>query len=185
MVLALIVVGACSRSGADASPADPSPSPDPATASATASPTEAAQPSVAPSLAVTPAESLAVEPRMPEPPAASIAVEGGDPVVGQLGTFNWENGGSGAPWLDGSPIHVGSGEQLTLSLAEPVGIGAWKVSRILPGNRDGVGALGMAQGAAGPVRFVAPPAGTWSVEVSVRFSDERGSALYYWRIEVD
>lgn len=122
---------------------------------------------------------------MPEPPAASIAVEGGDPIVGQLGTFTWENGGSDAPWLNGSPIHVGAGEQLTLTLAVPVDIGEWRVSRVEPGNRDGMGAVGMGEGSGDPVTFRAPPSGSWSVEVRVSFADALGSALYFWLIEVD
>lgn len=122
---------------------------------------------------------------MAEPPAASIAVDGGDPVVGQLGTFTWENGGSDAPWLNGSPIHVGGGERLFMTLAEPVGIGEWTVSRVLPGNRDGIGAVHMVEGLAGPVVFDSPPAGSWSVEVHVRFADNLGTALYFWLMEVD
>lgn len=122
---------------------------------------------------------------MAEPPAASIIVEGGDPVVGQLGTFTWENSGSDAPWLDGSPIHVGAGEQLTLTLARPVDIGEWRVSRVTPGNRSGIGAVGMDEGSRGPVKFQAPPAGRWSVAVRVRFAGDRGTALYFWLIAVD
>jgi hypothetical protein len=52
-----------------------------------------------------------------EPPAATLAVEGGDPVTGQLGTFTWGDGGSDSPWLPGSPIAVGTGEQLTVTIA--------------------------------------------------------------------
>lgn len=122
---------------------------------------------------------------MPEPPAASIAVEGGDAVVGQLGSFGWKNGGSDAPWLDGNPIHVGAGERLLLTLAEPVAIDTWRVSRVLPGSRDGMGSVGMAEGSGEPVAFVAPPSGSWSVNVNVLFADNLGSAAYYWRIDVD
>ncbi len=125
------------------------------------------------------------EPPIPEPPAASIAVEGGDAVVGQLGSFGWKNGGSDGPWLDGSPIHVGAGEQLVLALAEPVAIDTWQVSRVPPGSRDGIGSIGMAEGSGEPVTFVAPPSGSWSVSVNVLFADNLGSAAYYWLVEVD
>jgi hypothetical protein len=125
------------------------------------------------------------EPPIQEPPAASIAVEGGDPVVGQLGSFGWKNAGSDAPWLDGNPIHVGEGERLVLSLAEPVAIDTWQVSRVPPGDRDGFRSIGMAEGSGEPVTFVAPPSGTWSVSVSVLFSDNLGGAAYYWLIDVD
>ena len=122
---------------------------------------------------------------MPEPPAASLSVDGGDPVVGQLGTFTWLNGGSDAPWLDGSPIHVGAGETLSVDLAEAFAIGAWRVSRVVPGNRDGVGAMPMDQGSGEPISFNAPPPGSWSVEVSVRFAANDGTALYFWLVEVE
>ena len=131
------------------------------------------------------AEPLTPEPPMPEPPAASVSVDGGDPVVGQLGTFTWENGGSDAPWLDGSPINVGAGEQLTLTLAAPASIDDWRVSRVVPGNRDGIGAVAMAEGSGEPLTFEAPPTGTWSVEVSVAFNENRGTALYFWLVDVD
>jgi hypothetical protein len=122
---------------------------------------------------------------MPEPPPASVSVEGGDPVVGQLGTFEWRNGGSHAPWLDGAKIHVGSGELLTMTLAEPVPVASWSVSRQPPGSRDDFGAMGMAEGSGEPLTFLAPPPGSWSVGVSVRFTGTLGSASYYWLVNVD
>jgi hypothetical protein len=125
------------------------------------------------------------EPAVPEPPAASIAVEGGDPVIGELGSFSWNNSGSSSPGLDGAPIHVGAGEPVTLTLAAPVGIAEWQVSRVRPGNDDWVGAVSMGSGSAMPVLFEAPPSGTWSVEVRVVFSGHLGSAAYYWRFQVD
>lgn len=120
-----------------------------------------------------------------EPPAASLHVDGGDPVVGQLGSFNWRNAGTDAPWLPGNPIHIGVGETLILDLAEPVTIDNWTVSRQLPrASLDGTGAVGMAQGSGAPVRFAAPPGGLWSVHVGVWFANGLGSAAYYWLIEV-
>lgn len=120
---------------------------------------------------------------MTEPPAALLVVEGGDPVVGQLGSFTWENGGSDSPWLPGAPIHVGAGEQLTLTLANPVGVADWTVSRAP--ESDGSGEVGVAQGSGEPVAFLAPPIGTWSVYVGVRFAGNRGDAAYFWQIQVD
>jgi hypothetical protein len=122
---------------------------------------------------------------MAEPPAASLAVDGGDPVIGQLGTFTWENGGSDSPWLNGSPIHVGAGEQLFMALDDPIALDTWTVSRVTPGNRDGIGAVPIADQRGGVVTFSAPPIGTWSVQVRVRFAGNLGTALYYWLIEVD
>ncbi len=174
-ILIPALLAACSTPGTSSSPPPPEASP-----AATLDPPATVIPSLAPSEEVpTP------EPPIPEPPAASIAVEGGDAVVGQLGSFGWKNSGSDAPWLDGSPIHVGAGEQLVLTLAEPIAIDTWQVSRVLPGSRDGIGSIGMAEGSGERVAFVAPPSGSWSVSVSVWFADNLGSAAYYWLIEVD
>ena len=120
-----------------------------------------------------------------EPPVASLAVDGGDPVDGELGSYSWQDSGSDAPWLDGRPIHVWEGERLMLTLADPVGVTNWTASRVAPGNRDGVGAIGLGEGSGGPVAFDAPPPGSWSVSVNVWFSDNRGSAAYYWLVDVD
>jgi hypothetical protein len=43
----------------------------------------------------------------------------------------------------------------------------------------------MGEGSGGPVTFLAPPSGSWSVNVDVWFVDNLGSASYYWLIEVD
>ena len=182
VTVSLVLVG-CSRAGASPAISDAVLSAAPAEPSATVLPS--IEPSIEPSVGGPPSDSPVAEPPMAEPPAASIIVEGGDPVVGQLGTFTWENSGSDAPWLDGSPIHVGAGEQLTLTLARPVDIGEWRVSRVTPGNRNGIGAVGMDEGSRGPVKFQAPPPGRWSVEVHVSFAGDRGTALYFWLIAVD
>ena len=114
-----------------------------------------------------------------------MAVEGGDRVVGALGSYTWRNAGSDAPWLRGSPIHVGHGEELELSLAWPVTIAAWTAGRTTPGSLDGSGAIGLAEGRGAPPRFPTPPPGTWSVQVVVWFAGNQGSAAYYWLVEVD
>lgn len=181
-----LLLGACTRTGAEPSSV-PSASPSPGaviaspTPAATAEPSPSAEPATSPS---TPESEPPVEP-MAEPPGASLAVEGGDPVEGQLGSFTWQNGGSDAPWLDGSPIRVGARERLTLSFADPVAVENWSASRVPPGNRDGTGAIGMGEGSGEPVSFDAPPRGTWSVSVNVRFSENCGSAAYYWLVQVD
>lgn len=171
VALALLVAGC------DGATASPMPS-----ASAGSSPPATAR--VEPSSPIAPSASVIVEPPMPEPPAASLAVDGGDPVVAQLGTFTWKNGGSDSPWLDGSPIHVGAGEQLFMTLAEPLALDQWTVSRVNPGNRDGIGAVPIADQMGGLVTFTAPPIGSWSVQVRVRFAGNLGTALYYWLMEV-
>lgn len=120
------------------------------------------------------------------PPDARLSVEGGDPVTGDLGSFTWLNGGSDSPWLPGEPITVGVGEMLQLALEPPIAVQQWTAAREpwpLP-----VGASTPAQAGRGDLgdalSFAAPPPGIWSVQVSVRFTGNRGSATYYWRVEV-
>ncbi len=170
LVSASLLCAGCSRPGA--SPATS----QVAVASTQAEYSATAPPSIEPSIEPSP---------MAEPPAASIAVEGGDPVVGQLGSFVWENGGSDAPWLPGSRIHVGSGERLMMTLAQPVALANWTASRVPSVGLDASGAVALGEGTGGPVTFVAPPPGTWSVHVSVWFADNLGSAAYFWLMAVD
>ena len=118
-----------------------------------------------------------------EPPAATLAVDGGDAVTGQLGTFTWGDGGSDSPWLPGSPITVGTGEQLTVTIGDRVGVATWSARRVPAGTTDGSGAVGL--GTDGPpIDFGAPEAGSWSVQVTVDFDRGLGSASYYWLVTV-
>ena len=118
-----------------------------------------------------------------EPPAVSLAVEGGDPVAGQLGTFTWGDGGSDSPWLPGAPISVGTGERLTVLIADSVGVATWSAKRVPAGSTGGSGAIGLGTGGP-PIAFDAPPAGSWSVQVIVDFADGLGSGTYYWLVTV-
>jgi hypothetical protein len=118
-----------------------------------------------------------------EPPAAALAVEGGDPVTGQLGSFTWGDGGSDSPWLPGSPIAVGAGEQLTVALVGGVGVATWSATRVPAGTTDGSGAVGLGTGGP-PIAFEAPEPGSWSVQVTVDFDGGLGSASYYWLVTV-
>jgi hypothetical protein len=186
VVVGLLCVG-CSRPSGGTNAAAVAPSaartePPTPTESLTA-PTALASLSTGPSIEP-PKESPVADPAIPEPPAASIAVEGGDPVVGELGSFTWENGGSDAPWVPGAPMRVGSGERLTLTLAAAVRIVNWSIRRT-PAATFGSGVVGMGEGSAEPVTFAAPPRGSWSVNVDVWFADNLGSAAYYWLITVD
>jgi hypothetical protein len=118
-----------------------------------------------------------------EPPAATLSAEGGEPVTGQLGSFTWRGGGSDSPWLPGSAIRVGAGEPLTVVLAGDVGVAEWTARRVPAGTTEGSGAVGLGSGPA-PIAFAAPGAGSWSVQVTVRFADDLGDAAWYWAIEV-
>jgi hypothetical protein len=173
------LVGGCGRAGASAPATPPATTPSAATNLATEPPPDGAT-SVEPTDA---AASPGGVP-MPEPPAASLAVDGGDPVVGELGSFTWQGSGSDSPWLPGSRIHVGTGERLTMTLAEPLAIEHWTAVRVPSVGLDAAPSVGLGEGD-GPPAFGGPPAGSWSVQVSVWFAGNLGSASYYWLVDVD
>ncbi len=118
-----------------------------------------------------------------DPPAAALAVEGGDPVVGRLGSYTWQGGGSDSPWLPGASIAAAVGEPMTLTLGSGVGVASWTASRVEAGTADGIGAIGLGSGT-DAIAFVAPAPGAWSVQVAIRFADDLGSAAYYWQLTV-
>ena len=116
-------------------------------------------------------------------PSMTPAVEGGEPVAGQLGSYTWDGGGSDSPWLPGTAITVGSGERLTGAIDPDVAVAAWSARRVPAGTADGAGAVGLGDGAA-PIAFDAPAAGHWSIQLTVGYADELGSAVYYWDVTV-
>jgi hypothetical protein len=118
------------------------------------------------------------------PPNASIQAEGGDPVTGQLGSYTWADGGSDSPWLPGSPITVGAGEPLTVRLSGAAVVADWNAAQVAPGTAEGSGAVSLGSADGEPIRFLAPGAGRWSVQVLVRFGRGSGSAAYYWLLDV-
>jgi hypothetical protein len=148
-------------------------------------PTSEAQPSG--TFAATAPASTPLPTRRPAglPPDALLAVEGGDPVVGDLGSFTWLNAGSDSPWLPGEPIRVGAGETLAIELDPPIAIQEWTATRRPWPLPDGVAEAPVDRGSLGEaVSFMAPPPGIWSVHVSVWFASNRGQASYFWRIEI-
>jgi hypothetical protein len=118
------------------------------------------------------------------PPSAALAADGGDPAIGQLGSYTWLDGGSDSPWLPGTSLAVGAGEPLTVTIGGGVAVADWTARRVTAGTTDGSGAIALGQAAGPPVAFAAPAAGTWSVQVTVRFANDLGSATYYWRLMV-
>jgi hypothetical protein len=117
-------------------------------------------------------------PGLTEPPAASLAADGGDPVVGQLGSYVWANGGSDSPWLQGAPITVGAVEPLAMVVDPAVRIATW-AARLVPADASSpAGAVSLGEGTGSP-RFEAPGPGAWTVAVEVRFADGLGSAAYF------
>lgn len=118
------------------------------------------------------------------PPDALLAAEGGEAVIGQLGTYVWFETGSDSPWLPGARLAVGTGEPLMLTLAPDGEIRAWR-ARIVPAAVDGpAGATSIGEGTGAPA-FDAPGTGAWTVEVFVEFAAGVGDASYFWRLEVE
>jgi hypothetical protein len=156
-----------------------------ATAATAASPpmvvSPAAPSSVVPSAAAPSARAAAT--LVDGPPSGRLSAEGGDPVVGQLGTYTWADGGSDSPWLPGAPIELGAGEPLTVSFEPTITTEGWQ-ARSVPSTAagpDGATVLGMGSGAP---TFPAPGAGSWTIEVHVTFGDGAGDASYFWRLDV-
>jgi len=117
------------------------------------------------------------------PPQAALAAEGGDPVIGQLGTYVWHDEGSDSPWLPGAPIAVGAGEPLSVTFASPADIASWGARTVDAGADGPAGARSLADGAGTPA-FHAPSRGAWTLEVHVVFADDAGDASYFWRLDV-
>jgi hypothetical protein len=181
LAAAVSLVAACGTAGvtgSSGSPAGPTVAPV-ATAGTTAPPGAAAT-------TATPATTAAAGASAPaaQPPSASLAAEGGDPVVGQLGSFTWRDGGSDSPWLPGSPIKVGAAEPMTVTIGDGVAVSGWSARRVAAGTNDGSGAVALGSGDGPSVAFPGPGPGTWSVQVVVRFEDGLGSATYYWQLAV-
>jgi hypothetical protein len=123
-------------------------------------------------------------PGLDAPPDALLGAEGGDPVQGQLGTYLWLDTGSDSPWLPGSPLTVGTGEPLTLSLDPGGDIRAWSARYVPAGATGAQGAIALGEGNGVPT-FHAPGPGHWTVEVAVEFAAGVGDARYFWRLEVE
>jgi hypothetical protein len=148
-------------------------------------PNAAASPSPSPlaSLGATIAPSPSVAGR-DAPPDAALAAEGGDSITGQLGTYVWLETGSDSPWLPGTPLTVGAGEPLVVTVTPDGGIDSW-MARYVPVDAPGpAGAITLGQGTENPA-FPAPGPGSWTVEVFLEFAAGAGQASYFWRVEVE
>ena len=118
------------------------------------------------------------------PPAATLEVEGGEPVVGQLGPYTWGETGTATGWLRGAPITIGVGEELVLGLDPALPIDSW-TARYVPYAADSpADAIPLGEGSDAP-RFAGPPAGAWTVEVSLVFAADLGEARYAWAVQVE
>lgn len=171
LVVAALTVAACT--GGSTPP--PTAAVTPAPSQSVAAPTAVATPSAVAASAGSP-----TAPALP--PAASLAAEGGDPVVGQLGSFTWGDGGSDSPWLPGAPIAVGAGEPLSVTLADETAVATWTAVRAPAASTSGAGATAAGEGS-GAIGFAVAEPGRWTVAVTIGFV-RGGSATYYWRLDV-
>ncbi len=174
VVVAAVLVAGCAGGGT-VSTAPSTPGSEPVSSSA---PTAVAVPTTP----ATEGPATAV-PGMDAPPDASLAAEGGDPVLGQLGSYVWLETGSDAPWLPGSPITVGAGEPLSVRFEPDGEVVGWRARYVPAGRTDPQGALPLGEGTGAPA-FPAPAAGSWTAEVTVDFGPNVGSASYFWRLDV-
>ena len=184
LLLVGLLLSGCSSGASSGSAGAGSPTTAPPAATASADPGPTVAPSTATDAPGAPSPTVVVG---AEPPAATLSVEGGDPVTGQLGSFTWNGGGSDSPWLPGTPLSIGAGERLTASLAGGFAIDTWSARSAPAGSSDGTGAVGLGDGSGdggGPISIAPPPKGRWSVQLTVGFADELGSATYYWRVTV-
>jgi hypothetical protein len=117
------------------------------------------------------------------PPEAALAAEGGDPVIGRLGSYVWGTTGSDSGWLPGAPITVAANEPLLVAIDPPTDVSSWR-ARYAPADQasaDGAAALG--EGGGDP-SFLAPAPGRWTVELTATFGGNAGDATYYWLLDV-
>jgi hypothetical protein len=168
MLLAGLFVAACGTGAARPSPSSP-PTGTPTVPASVAVPTAVASP-------------VATASTQARPPDASLAAEGGDAVVGQLGSYTWADGGSDSPWLPGAPIAVGAGEPLSVTLADGTPVGAWTAVRAPADQANGAGAVEAGEGS-GVIAFSVGAPGRWTVAVTIAFV-AGGSATWYWQLEV-
>lgn len=191
VIVAALVLGGCDPGAAAPSPPTVAATPSALTTTeASAPPSPPSPPPTEIPVPTASAVPTATPPPTPRPagypPDALLAAEGGDPVAGEIGSYTWLNAGSDSPWLPGNPITVGAGETLTVTIEPAVNVEQWTASRevwqVLPGGGPTVG---VGQGGPGqPITFTAPPPGLWALDVSVWFTGGRGSAAYYWKLEV-
>lgn len=117
------------------------------------------------------------------PPEAALLVPDGDPVVGQLGSYTWRETGSDAPWLPGTPVAVDAARSLRFALSFDVPVDTWSARYAAPGELSPTLVTPLDIGGA-PLEVEPPPAGRWSLAMTITFGDGLGSATYYWQVEV-
>jgi hypothetical protein len=117
------------------------------------------------------------------PPDAAVLVAGADALVGQLGGYTWRNGGSDAPWLQGTRGTIASARPLQFGLSRDVPIDEWSVACAAAGQQSPERLVPLDPTGA-PLEVVPPPAGRWTVVLRVRFGQGLGDAAWYWTLIV-
>ena len=128
---------------------------------------------------------LTPEATVPEPPFAILTVPDRPPVEGSVGTFTWDGFASDAPWLPGAgPVLVRPDILAHVRLPAGMEVDEWRaVYAPLDGTSVTIeAAVLQSNGGSAEIDFPAPPAGTWSVRLEVRFVGH-GRVTYYWRFE--
>jgi len=135
---------------------------------------------------VTTQVAVTVAPTVPEPPLAVLTVPNRPPIEGTVGSYTWDGFASDSPWIPGDgPVLVAPDVLAHVRLPAGVEVSEW-VARYAPLDGttvDDAAAVVQQDGASAEIDFPAPPAGSWSVQLDVRYLGH-GSATYYWRFEV-
>ena len=119
-----------------------------------------------------------------EPPAASLSAAGAEGIAGDLGSYIIGDEGSDSPWLPGEPVTVPAGAQMTVTLGQRVPIGGWRGRISEASDTGGLNVRAYGSGAGDPV-LPAPPAGAWTLAVTLEFAGFDGEATYYWRLSIE
>jgi hypothetical protein len=118
-----------------------------------------------------------------EPPQAGLVRVDGEPVIGQLGTFLWRDGGSDSPWLPGTPATIDAAVRLEFGLSAAVPVASWRARLGRAGVDDPSSARPIGEGT-GAIGVAGPPPGRWTLELTVVFGEGLGDARYYWLLDV-
>ena len=134
----------------------------------------------------TPQVVITPTPTTPVPPLAVLTVPNRPPVEGAVGSYSWDGFASDSPWIPGDgPVLVAPDIVAHVRLPAGVEVSEWS-ARYAPldgATVDDTTVTLQQIGASAEIDFPAPPAGSWSVQLEVRYVGH-GSATYYWRFDV-
>ena len=140
-------------------------------------------PSPPPTPTGTPSDAASRPPPDDMPPDAAVLVAGADALIGQLGGYTWRNGGSDAPWLQGTRGAVPPDRPLQFGLSRDVPIDEWSVAYAAAGQQSPERVVPLDPTGA-PLEVVPPPTGRWTLVLRMRFGEGLGDATWYWTLIV-